>query len=154
MNMISLRRPGAAGPLVGRSPLQPAPGQVARHIDKLHRKRSAIPCFAPNAKLRTLRPSHPRRRRRYRWIGSGCGNAWASRGSSGLGQEGSAPRLLADHEDRGRAAETRGAVGPDCLGTDGRRAGADLDGHAVDQRDGAVALVRADRIWSRSLPFQ
>ena len=33
----------------------------------------------------------------------------------------------------------------DRLGADGRRPGADLDGHALDQRDGARALVRAAR---------
>ena len=50
-----------------------------------------------------------------------------------------------DHEDRGRAAGARRAVGAHRLGADGRRPGADLDGHALGQRDGARALVRAAR---------
>ena len=53
---------------------------------------------------------------------------------------------LAGHEDRGRAAASAPCSGrKHRLGADGRRPGADLDGHALDQRDGARALVRAAR---------
>jgi cytochrome d ubiquinol oxidase subunit II len=46
-------------------------------------------------------------------------------------------RGLTDHEDRRRAAGARHRLGAHRLGADGRRAGVDLDGHALDQRVGA-----------------
>ena len=43
----------------------------------------------------------------------------------------------------GELQRARHRLGPHRLGADGRRHGADLDGHAVDQRNRARALVRA-----------
>jgi hypothetical protein len=54
-------------------------------------------------------------------------------------------RVLADHEDRGRAAGAGDRLGEDRLAAGRPRHGADLDGDAVDQRDGAQPLVRAAR---------
>ena len=64
------------------------------------------------------------------------------RAADGLRPDG---RVLADHEDRRRAAGTGDRLGPDRLAAGRRRHGADLDGDAVDQRDRAPPLVRAAR---------